>query len=516
MPALPRRGAGGKIGLVEESASYGVAYDRYEPSFYTGFAPRALDPARVHLHLGRGNQLRVTEVLSDEVISSYARDLRYRALTYRKLVDTGRIVLTQNRSFEKFEAQLTAADVDGVVAAASGEAPEVEREKNLELMEKLNPGRIFRIRMVLPTLVKQWRGRLRESDVKKMSERRRLELLGALLPTRIWAATIDKGTSDELGALVRLAQGSQGEPSVALQNAYVALVDRVAPGLYPRRGNALEFTEFTAVYPVGSFNGFTTHRGRKIPMYPTPGRRALTTHQRTKTVDHIPDKVVYGYFPWIPYMHVGDRLHNSFHTLWWKMEPKKTSFLSDDWHDLDQNRREDGTYRYLWLLSRGPMSHGCTHVNAGHISELRQTMPSPTEELYEIDTFLNKSHLFDVFDIDGDMEPEVIGVHYFIAFSLRNKKPHELRAPNERKAFYDWLYGGELRYREGESPHFSDVRDGRFAGRTAIDGELYSDIKLYEAPYEPERIQFYRLVDIPFARELRKVGVHHPLSEGGA
>jgi len=48
---------------------YGLYYDRREPSFYTGFAPRTLDPARIHLHVGRGNQLRVTVVLSDEVLA---------------------------------------------------------------------------------------------------------------------------------------------------------------------------------------------------------------------------------------------------------------------------------------------------------------------------------------------------------------------------------------------------------------------------------------------------------------
>jgi len=30
----------------------------------------------------------------------------------------------------------------------------------------------------------------------------------------------------------------------------------------------------------------------------------------------------------------------------------------------------------------------------------------------------------------------------------------------------------------------------------------------------PEHIQFYRLVDIPFARELRKTGVNHPFAAG--
>jgi hypothetical protein len=54
------------------------------------------------------------------------------------------------------------------------------------------------------------------------------------------------------------------------------------------------------------------------------------------------------------------------------------------------------------------------------------------------------------------------------------------------------------------------VRDARFVGRSALPGRTYERIALREAAYEPERVQFYRLVDIPFARELRKVGVHTP------
>ncbi len=496
-------------GQIEEPPAYGVPYDRYEPSFYTGFAPRALEPERVHLHLGRGNQLRVTQVLSDEVILDYARDLAHRFETYRTLIGSKRIVLTQNTSFEEFEARLDEIGLASAVEAESGLSPEQRRARNLALLERLNPGRIFRIDMPVSEVVRRWAARVRPEDARGMKERRRLELLNALLPTRLWKAEIDAKTSKDLEALVERALADEGEPTAGLQDAYVALLGRVAGDLYPRVGDSLVFTEYTAIYPVGSFNEFTNYKGRKIPMYPTPGRRALTTHQRSKTVDHIPDKAVYGYFPWIPYMHVGDRLHNSFHTLWWKMEPPGTSFLPADWHRIDRGRRDEGSYRYLWLLSRGPMSHGCTHVNAGHISELRQAMPSETDELYGIDTFLNKSHLYDVFDIDGDFSPEVMGVRYFIAFSLRNKKAHKLRVRNERKEFYDWLYGGELKYRRDGTPYFEKVRDGQFVGRTAIDGLEYDDIDLYEAEYEPERIQFYRMIDISFARELRKVGVHY-------
>ena len=48
------------------------------------------------------------------------------------------------------------------------------------------------------------------------------------------------------------------------------------------------------------------------------------------------------------------------------------------------------------------------------------------------------------------------------------------------------------------------------------DGAEYERIELREANYQTEKIQFYRLVDIPFARELRKVSVHHPLAAADA
>jgi len=51
-------------------------------------------------------------------------------------------------------------------------------------------------------------------------------------------------------------------------------------------------------------------------------------------------------------------------------------------------------------------------------------------------------------------------------------------------------------------PYLFDVFD--------IDGNHYQRLPLYEADYQPEKLQFYRLVDIPFARKLRKIGADHP------
>ena len=106
-----------KTRQLSEPPLFGSYYDRWEPTFYTGFAPRADDPARVHLHVGRGNQLRITLVLSDAALESYARDLQVRRDTYRELVDSGRIVLTQNEALAEFEAALDELVIDGLVEA---------------------------------------------------------------------------------------------------------------------------------------------------------------------------------------------------------------------------------------------------------------------------------------------------------------------------------------------------------------------------------------------------------------
>ncbi|MBW2289482.1 MAG: hypothetical protein JRG90_16875 [Deltaproteobacteria bacterium] len=503
--------------MLEQPPEYGVYWDRYEPTFYTGFAPRTLEPARLHLHVGRGNQLRATAVLSEEVLEGYARDLDARRATYRALIDQKRLVPSQNGSFSQMETTLEEVDLTDRIKDEKMRDPAEIRAANVELMKRLNPGRVFEIDIPEQALLEAWITGLAPADRSTLDRDRSLELVNALLPTRLWIAELDAATKKELHALAKLAPqsdlgGAEAEGSDAFREAYFALLERLTGDRYPRTNGWIRFVEFTAIYPIGTFNDYTEYKGHKIPLYPTPGRRALTTHQRTKTPDHIPTKANYSYSPWLPYMHVGKTMHNSFHTLWWRMEPEQTAFLPSQWTENDP-RRKTGPSRYLWLLSRGPMSHGCTHVNVGHIAELRQLLPPEVAKLYEVDVFLNRSYNYDVFDIDGDMTPEVMGVEYFIAFSLKQKKAHKLRVRNERRAFYQWLYGSELRYHDDGSAWFPEVQDGRFVERTAKRGANYQGLDLYEAAYEPEKIQFYRLIDIDFARRLRQIALTHPFRE---
>jgi len=93
---------------------------------------------------------------------------------------------------------------------------------------------------------------------------------------------------------------------------------------------------------------------------------------------------------------------------------------------------------------------------------------------------------------------------------LKQNRPDCLRVRDERHAFYDWLYGGELGFGPSGQGIFHQIKDCRFIERTAADGSEYEQLFLREADYEPEKIQFYRFVDVAFARELRKISVHHP------
>ena len=115
--------------------------------------------------------------------------------------------------------------------------------------------------------------------------------------------------------------------------------------------------------PIGTFNDYTDYqRQARSPSIPTPGRRALTTHQRTHTVDHIPDKgSPTATSPWIPYMHVGEAHPQLLpHALVADgARPNGPEFLPAELAGGGPRPRTTNgkrSFDNLWLLSRGPMS----------------------------------------------------------------------------------------------------------------------------------------------------------------
>ncbi|OQY44614.1 MAG: hypothetical protein B6240_10225 [Desulfobacteraceae bacterium 4572_87] len=493
-----------------ENELQGVYYYRIEPSFYTGFAPRCQEPNNIHIHLGRGNQVRVTLVLSNPVIDSYLPDLAFRYHVYDELIKTSKIKLTQNLGFEKFARIIKTENIVKLAGERNRMNPRAYRKISLEILEKLNPGRVFHIHINFDQQMHRWSIQLAPFLNKKPSIQESLALINNMLPTRMWVSELPWRLKDKLKNAIALY--GIYEEDLKSENAWksfyhaaVELFEAAANNIYPFNGKMLDFYEFTAVYPVGTLNQMAKYDGRNIPLYPCPGKRNLIHHQRTKVVDHIPDKVCYGYLPWLPYMHVGKTLHNSFHTLWFQNNVKRNTFIPKEWKQNTKNSRTGKPYPYLWLLSRGPMSHGCTHVNAGHISELRQMLPSDEKALPKVVTYRNKSNHFDVFDIDGDGRPEVMGVKYYHAYSLKHKKPYKRRAPADRKSFYKWLYVNGYRYDADGGLVFDQAPTSRFVRKNAYKGETYENIPLYEAEYTPETLQFYNRMPIPFVRELRRI-----------
>ena len=493
-----------------EVQTQGVFYYRIEPSFYTGFAPRCQDPNRIHIHLGRGNQVRVTLVLSNQIVDSYLPDLAVRYRVYHELIKKSKIKLTQNMGFEKFSRIISEEKILKLADEKNDMALSQYRKISLEILEKLNPGKVFHISVDFDRRINEWSTQLAPFLTKKSSIQESLILINNMLPTRIWVSELPWRLEDKLRYTITLyglyEEAEKSEKSWnAFYNAAVELFEAATKGIYPLKGQMLDFYEFTAVYPVGTLNQMAKYDGRNIPLYPCPGKRNLIEHQRTKVVDHIPNKACYGYLPWLPYMHVGKTLHNSFHTLWFQDNTKTNRFIPKEWKQNTKDSRTGKPYPRLWLLSRGPMSHGCTHVNAGHISELRQMLPSAEKSLPRVVTYRNKSNHFDVFDIDGDGQPEVMGVKYFHAYSLRNKKPHKRRAPADRKSFYKWLYVNGYYYDNDGKLFFDQAPTSRYVRKNAYKGETYENIPLYEAEYTPETLQFYNRMPIPFVRELRRV-----------
>ncbi|HVM94752.1 MAG TPA: hypothetical protein VMT89_00120, partial [Candidatus Acidoferrales bacterium] len=158
---------------------------------------------------------------------------------------------------------------------------------------------------------------------------------------------------------------------------------------------------------------------------------------------------------------------------------------------------------------------GCTRLDSGHLTELREMLPSTSEGMQGIVTYRNLSHCYDVFDLKGDGDDQVMGVQYYIAFRHTNARVMtQIWVQNNREDFYHWLYGDEMTYGPIGAVTFKQVLDGKFVERKALEGRTYRNLKLYEAAYLPETLQFYTIngVDalseegMDLNRELRRVG----------
>ena len=258
--------------------SPGIYFYRIEPSFYTGFAPRCQDPRGIQIHLGRGNQLRVTLVLSNRIIDNYLLDLTTRYRTYEKLIKDGTIVLTQNTGFEKFQDTILDEKIPELAGLKSKLDIGQFRKVSLDMLEKLNPGRVFHIRIDLAQRIKQWSSLLKPFVGKKPDREESLDLINSILPTRIWVTRLSSVLENALKqAITHYALYEEsGKSRIMWQKFFedaLKLFQTATQNIYPITGKMLDFYEFTAIYPVGTLNEFAKYDGIEMPLYPCPGER---------------------------------------------------------------------------------------------------------------------------------------------------------------------------------------------------------------------------------------------------
>jgi hypothetical protein len=237
-------------------------------------------------------------------------------------------------------------------------------------------------------------------------------------------------------------------------------------------------------------------------------------------VDYLSPNPGYGYIPMLPYQYAGGITYNAFHNAGVRSQLNSTKFLPTAWRNVPSERDPKKPYQNLWLASRAPVSHGCTRLPSGHMTELRQIVPTESTVLERVRTFRNLPGCYDVFDVRGDGKPMVMGVQYYVAYKCDTEHtPIRTYVTNKRDPFYRWLYGNNVQLGQPGSVTLRDVPVCRFVGRKAEEANMLSNVALYEPPFEPETIQFYKIrkvsfdsnAGMEFNRELRKVGAGHTL-----
>lgn len=493
---------------------YGFFFNDYGPNFYAGFVPREQDRNRIKIHLGRGNQLRLRIVLSEPAITSYVADQVARHDLYKELIDKQIIALSTNTAWEAYDKKFAAEGLASLAKQQAGMPPAEWRERSLQALTKLMPERVYHVQKDFTRMLDDWKSRLAADPPS--SPDAKLDAVNDLFPHRMFVTELDGGEDAALAEVVQLARGGD---AAAFRTKAEALFHTLTDRIYPVANGKLDYWEVTAIWAAGTHDSLTTHDGRQIPEITTQGVWKLIPREHGKgflgMVDYISSEGYYGLKPMLPYEYAGGITYNAIHNTgisnWIGGHP----ILPKEWGKITEGSRDGKPFRRVSLTSRGPVSHGCTRLDDGHLAELREMLPSTSEGMEGIVTYRNVSHCYDVFDPKGDGDDRVMGVQYYIAFRHTDSRVMEqIWTQNDRQSFYEWLYGPEMVYGPVNEIVIKEACEGKFVGRKAREGKTYKGLKVYEAPYEPETVQMYQIKGVDafskegmdFNRELRRVG----------
>jgi len=494
---------------------YGVFFNDYDPNFYTGFVPRVQDKQRIKIHLGRGNQVRLHMILPDETIENYLPDQLARHDLYKELIDKKIITLTSNTAWEAYHEKVENENLHELVKKRPTISPEEWRNLNLSCMDKLAPGRLFHIQKDFNEMCDNF-ARLLKTPPTPETLQAKLDLVNDFFPHRIF---LDDLTEEQQTALDRLTELARADKTAEFKPLAGEFFHAITNHIYPIQNGALDYYEFTSIYPAGTHDSTTTHDGQVMPMYTTTGIWRLIPRKHGKgflgMVDYISSAGYYGLMPMLPYEYGGGIAYNAIHNTGISCWIHGNHLLPKEWEKLTRGSRNGKPFLRVAITSRGPVSHGCTRLNSGHLTEFREMLPSTSEGMEGIIHYRSLSHCYDVFDLKGDGDDQVMGVQYYIAFRhTKSRVAEEIWVQNNRKDFYAWLYGDDIIFGPIGSVTFKEIHDYKFLKRKALEGKKHEGIKLYEAPYEPEYLQFYTINGVnklsregmDLNRELRRVG----------
>jgi hypothetical protein len=478
-----------------DATPYGTFFNNYDPNFHVGFIPRVQEAKRIKIHIARGNQLRVHMVLPDETVVNFLTDQKAKHDLQKELIDGGVIVLTSNSFWEDFEQRYAAARIDEKAAQKGSLSPAKWRKLNIEAMSELNPERVYHIQKDFDQMVVDWATLLRANPVPEDLEAK-LDLVNELFHNRIWASNL---TDEQAAAFDQLvAQAHAGGDGRAFRAGTEAFFKDITNNVYAIDGGRIDYWEYTAIYPAGSYDTTTKHQGRTIPMITTPGIWDFKPRKygtgMVGMVDYISAAGYYGLIPMFPYEYGGGKAYNSIHNTGISNWIQGHKLLPKEWRKYSEGSRNGKPFNRVALTSRGPVSHGCTRLNSGHLAEMRELLPSTSKQMEGIRNYRYISHCYDVFDRHGDGNDEIMGVQYYIAFRhTKSRVAKQIWAQNNRKDFYDWMYGPEMVYGPIGSVTFPEACQGKFVKGKAREGRSFQNLTMYEAPYQPETLQFYQI-----------------------
>ena len=512
---VPEAGSAPRVERWTDGTPYGVFFNNYDPNFYTGFVPRVQERERIKIHLGRGNQIRVRMILSDKTIENYLPDQVARYDLYKEVIDKKIIKLTSNMAWEEFHKKVMKEGLHDLAKKKDSLSSEEWRKLNLTYMAKFVPGRLFHIRKDFNKMAEDFAKSLRNSSKpEKLQEK--LDLINGSFPNRLFLHDLTEEQDKAFGELIDLAQP---DDPTAFNPKAEEFFHSITEGIYSIKDGVLDYYEFTTIYAAGTYDKTTTYKGKVIPAYTTTGVWWLIPRMHGKgflgMVDYISSAGYYGLMPMLPYEYGGGKSYNAIHNPGISCWIPGHRLLPKEWRHYKEGSRSGKPYYRASITSRGPVSHGCTRLNPGHLTEFREMLPSTSKGMKEIMHYRSLSHCYDVFDIKGDGNEQVMGVQYYIAFRHTNARvAKKIWAQNNRKDFYTWLYGDEINYGPIGQVTFKEAYGYKFLKRKALQGKKYQNIKLHEAPYEPEYLQFYVIngvnklskKGVDFNLEMRRVG----------